>query len=169
MNGLVNVQQLQTNRTWEQCIEQYTQRSLTLLDDRLMATSGYAELKDRKYQSRGGTSFRNRYLAGLWEVDLMNHMLWISKVKPPPPRPTFYRAPTWSWTSIDGPIEYVSDDRKGYKDFTIKLVSASLSTNPLNPFGTLLPVPAQLSTFEGLPQGCTWNRDPVQRHSFSST
>jgi hypothetical protein len=169
MNGPVKVQQLQTNRTWEQCIEQYTHRSLTFPDDRLMAISGYAKLKHREYQLRGGTSSLNRYLAGLWEVYLVDHMLWIFKIKPPPSRPTFYRSPTWSWAPINGPIEYVSDDRKGYKGFTIKLIFVSLSTNPLNPFGTLLQSPAQLFTSEGLPQGCTWDRDPVQRCAFTST
>jgi hypothetical protein len=138
MNGPVKVQHFQTNKSWEQCIEQYTQRVLTFPDDRLIAISGYAKFKDREYQSRGGTSRLNRYLAGLWEVDLVDHMNWISKARPPPPRPTFYRAPTWSWASIDGPVGYVTDGRKGYKDSTIKLVSVSLSTNPLNPFGTLL-------------------------------
>ena len=149
MNGPVNVQQLQINRTWEQCIEQYTQRSLTFPNDRLVAISGYVKLKHRENQLRRGTSTLNRYIAGLWEVDLVDHMLWISKIKPPPPRPTFYRAPTWSWASIDGPIEYVSNERKGDKDFTIKLVSVSLSTNPLNPFGTLLQSPPSYLHLKG--------------------
>jgi hypothetical protein len=149
MNGPVNVQQLQINRAWEQCIEQYTQRSLIFPNDRLIAISGYAKLKHRENQLRGGTRTLNSYLVGFWEVDLVDHMLWISKIKPPPPRPTFCRAPTWSWASIDGPIEYVSDERKGNQDFTIKLVSVSLSTNPLNLFGTLLQSPPSYLHLKG--------------------
>jgi len=137
-NGPLNVQPLQAQKPWVDCVVQYTKCELTFQDDRLMAISAYAKSKHKEYQAQGS---ENKYLAGLWQSGLVDHLLWISKVKPPPPRPTNYRAPTWSWASINGPVEFVPAERKGTRHCAIELLSASMATNPLNPFGTLEKMP----------------------------
>jgi hypothetical protein len=84
---------------------------MTVDNGRLVAVAGYVE-----FEAQG---IVNRYLTGLWEKNLVDHLLWISKVKPPLPRPTSYRAPTWSWASINGPVEFVTEERKGIVRCTV--------------------------------------------------
>ncbi|KAF5870555.1 putative heterokaryon incompatibility protein [Botrytis fragariae] len=45
---------------------------------------------------------RSRYLAGLWEVDLVFQLAWWSRRDGFPS--TMYQAPSWSWASIDGQV-----------------------------------------------------------------
>ncbi|PMD47876.1 HET-domain-containing protein [Hyaloscypha variabilis F] len=133
-DGPVNTEQIKVFNTWEEVVVEYTKRIMTFEDDRLMALAGYAKAKQNELDAKG---IPNRYLGGLWEADLVDQLLWISKVKPPPPRPKSYRAPTWSWASINGPVEFVAADRKGSPLGYLDLISVSLSTNPVNSFGTL--------------------------------
>jgi hypothetical protein len=50
------------------------------------------------------------YLAGMWKIGLPRELLWVTKPSapgsPPPRRSPVYRAPSWSWASIDGEIGY---------------------------------------------------------------
>lgn len=41
----------------------------------------------------------NTYLAGIWKADVFNQLQWYAAV--PGTRPLAYRAPSWSWASID--------------------------------------------------------------------
>jgi hypothetical protein len=47
----------------------------------------------------------SRYLAGLWEYQLLPQLLWrsVGEAK----RTTTYQAPTWSWASRPGEVEFV--------------------------------------------------------------
>jgi len=85
---------------------------------------------------------KNRYPAGLWESDLVDHVLWIPKPINYAPWLGSYHAPTWSWASINGPGEFLEQDRKGSIVRTIAVLPASLSTSPHNPFGTSEASPA---------------------------
>lgn len=82
------------NRTATYC----TGRNLTVASDKLTALSGLAnDMKARLRQLKPGP---HRYLAGLWEERLMDTLLW--SVRGPGKRPSEYRAPSWSWASLDG-------------------------------------------------------------------
>ncbi|KAE9376143.1 HET-domain-containing protein [Stipitochalara longipes BDJ] len=98
--------------SWEDIIIDYSKRQLTYDSDKLPAISGIA---DKLQRDIGG-----RYLAGIWETDLCG-LLWYCGNKPirckldsiPPPKsqipvrsPKTYRAPTWSWASLDEPVSY---------------------------------------------------------------
>ncbi|KAF8172100.1 heterokaryon incompatibility protein-domain-containing protein [Pholiota molesta] len=55
-------------------------------------------------------NFQDQYIAGLWKRSLLSDLLW--QVWPPMgpdeahlPRPEPYRAPTWSWASVDGKLD----------------------------------------------------------------
>lgn len=145
IDGPLKVPHKQTSRSWKESVTAYTKCSLTFENDRLMALSGFARSKDKEYQTRG---IDNQYLAGLWRKNLVDHLLWVSTVKPPPVRPKNYRAPTWSWASINGPVEYVPDERKG-EHSQFELQAVSITTNPLNPFGTLLASPQSFIQIKG--------------------
>ncbi|KAI0453404.1 hypothetical protein F5B21DRAFT_479225 [Xylaria acuta] len=43
---------------------------------------------------------KSRYLAGLWEHTLIEDLLWY-RAGDPKPRPQDFRAPTWSWASVN--------------------------------------------------------------------
>ena len=80
---------------WGQLIWGYTNLALTYDTDKLPAISGVA----RQFQK----TMKCRYLAGLWEDNLLAQLLWSSTYQGLT-RPTGYRAPSWSWAAFNGPI-----------------------------------------------------------------
>jgi len=76
--------------------QSYSRRKLTLADDKLTAISGIARAFGRHFQSS--------YLAGLWRLDLEWGLSWRRRGSVS--RPTRYRAPSFSWASLDCPVEW---------------------------------------------------------------
>ena len=85
---------------WGQMILTYTSLKLTDPWDKLWAICGVAQ----EYQK----ITKSRYVAGMWEDTLLSQLLWRADyfVK----RPRKYRAPTWSWASVDGAIQPSSSE-----------------------------------------------------------
>ena len=84
--------------TWYTFIQDYTESSLTNMSDRLTALQGLA--------SQIASVTDRRYCAGLWiDQTLPLSLLWNAS-SPKMQRSDEYRAPTWSWDSIDGPIQF---------------------------------------------------------------
>lgn len=81
---------------WRDLVREYTSRNLTEDRDRLLAISGIATAL--------GIGRNNTYLGGLWLEDLPLDLLW-EVTSPLQPRPREYRAPSWSWASVDGTVE----------------------------------------------------------------
>ncbi|KAF2814816.1 uncharacterized protein BDZ99DRAFT_352758, partial [Mytilinidion resinicola] len=83
-------------RRWAVIVAEFSGRDLTYAADKLPALSGLA------------SSFNNilgdQYLAGLWQSDLHRSLLWFrdtfhtGKLS----RPSEYRAPSFTWASVDG-------------------------------------------------------------------
>lgn len=88
-------ERLQDLSVWDQLIWDYTRRNLSKLEDRLLAISGIAS----KLAEKSGAS----YIAGMWRHHLPRGLLWevSSSLEP---RPSPYRAPSWSWASVNGRI-----------------------------------------------------------------
>ena len=90
---------------WKALLREYSRTSVTQPADRLVAFAGVAERFSEVFPGV-------RYYAGLWEDRLVEHLHWFVETKHPPvlpapaPRPAAYRAPTWSWASVDGGIEF---------------------------------------------------------------
>jgi hypothetical protein len=80
---------------WQQTIRRYSQLSLTRPTDKLPALSGLAK---RMQASRG-----DQYLAGMWKSTLAEDLAWRVK-KPYYKRTEPWRAPSWSWASVDGAV-----------------------------------------------------------------
>ncbi|PMD26414.1 HET-domain-containing protein [Hyaloscypha hepaticicola] len=91
----------QRNR-WFQLIEDYSSRHLTKEMDRLPALAGLAD--DFAQMHQDGDC---EYLAGIWSSHLPSALLWNS-VASRPRRPQAYRAPSWSWASLEGASSYDS-------------------------------------------------------------
>lgn len=87
------------NNLWRIVVKEYTKRHLTFPDDKLPALAGVAA----EIASLSG----QKYLAGLWNDDLIHSLLWcLDFATLPLPRPARYRAPSWSWASIDSPVTW---------------------------------------------------------------
>ncbi|KAH7180043.1 heterokaryon incompatibility protein-domain-containing protein [Fusarium flagelliforme] len=91
---------------WKQVVSLYSQRKLTVKSDKLPAIAGIAE-----YFSNiaAPTSIDNRYLAGLWRNNIIFDLCWGLDIrKGYQRREGQYRAPTWSWASLDSVIWFHS-------------------------------------------------------------
>lgn len=88
---------------WRDVVHAYTELNLSHAKDKLPALSGIA----KKFI---GLRPQDRYLAGLWEFSFVQDLLWHassygSSEKGLQPRPEKWRAPTWSWASVDSTVE----------------------------------------------------------------
>jgi hypothetical protein len=88
---------------WHLIVEDYTCRNLTDERDKLPALSGLATVY---YQAT-----KKDYLAGLWRQSLIEDLLWrrdqVSYGKSGKSGvPSKYRAPSWSWASLDFNISF---------------------------------------------------------------
>ena len=87
--------------TWSSIVSRYSVTGLTKGEDKLVAISGIAK--------RMQSLLDDEYLAGLWRKDLPCQLLWwVSDHDPAYPLPRTrsrpYRAPSWSWASVDGAV-----------------------------------------------------------------
>lgn len=81
-------------RYWNDLMLDYCNRKMSHACDRLLALSAIAA--DFQEQEP-----KNRYLAGLWKEHLPGSLFWFFYGTGESRRPPNYRAPSWSWASID--------------------------------------------------------------------
>lgn len=123
-------------KAWREIIAQYTSCQLSHESDKLVAASGMAKAFGRHLaQQQYGLDEKEEeeeeeYLAGLWRGRLIYELLWnrarwyrndtgdrnvrygVSKDRlTTTRRHKEYRAPSWSWASIDGPVEWANQKR----------------------------------------------------------
>lgn len=103
---------------WARVVEMYSRMNLTKEKDKLIALSGIAQLMSTNILCSKGVPAR--YVAGLWYNYLESQLLW--RVEPifirhnqtfhqPAGRPEGFRAPSFSWASVDA--QYGIDDQPG--------------------------------------------------------
>jgi hypothetical protein len=105
---------------WNEIVETYSQASLTVSGDKLAALSGLAK--------RFRVILRDDYVVGMWRKHMESALLWYTNDYEdldgtPSSRPATYRAPTWSWTSIDG---FLVTDEPTSMQFLIKVENFAL-------------------------------------------
>ena len=92
----------QLHSMWSALVGMYAGCALTRPEDKLVALSGLAKRFAEALPS-------DEYLAGLWKGNLPHNLMW-SVVSPErrggmlPVRPDRYRAPSWSWASVDAAL-----------------------------------------------------------------
>jgi hypothetical protein len=81
---------------WKNVLEMYCRRPLSRLEDKLPALSNLART----------LSHNDSYTAGLWHSRLISELIWQATgfAKSRTSESAVYRAPSWSWASIDGPF-----------------------------------------------------------------
>ncbi|KAF5641347.1 hypothetical protein F25303_6877 [Fusarium sp. NRRL 25303] len=101
---------------WHTLLQEYMSRSLTFESDRLVAFAGIASF----YQTHAKIK-ANSYLAGIWRHVLLQDLLWTisegRKVSPP----QNYRAPSWSWASVEPAPDTKKKFLIGSQEINIKL------------------------------------------------
>ncbi|TKA76353.1 hypothetical protein B0A55_03734 [Friedmanniomyces simplex] len=86
------------HQEWERNVEKYSRCALTYEGDRMIAISGIAS----NFQAR----LHDDYVAGLWRSQLPAQLMWQTTGLGPTRKPGAYRAPSWSWASIEGPVVF---------------------------------------------------------------
>ena len=137
---------------WHSFVRAYSRLSLTFPSDRLPALSGLAKaMRERREQNKIPTG---RYLAGLWEGTLFNDMAWsvgkelarwrkagnatqpgrgASTVQAASkPRLEEYVAPSWSWASVQDPVEYAPF---GYSTYFPEILETQTELKDKDPTG----------------------------------
>lgn len=112
--------------TWYNIVGDYSSCQLTFAKDKLPALSGMA--------SRFHSITKDDYLAGHWRIDLVQSLFWFSG--PGASRVKAYRAPTWSWASIDGVLllhTFYEIDREDVP--LMELLDVRVQVVGENPFG----------------------------------
>lgn len=92
---------------WELVVKDYSERNLSVPEDKLPAVSGLAAIM--------GSWLHDDYLAGLWRKELLKGLCWFptrAGDRPAlrygewPPRPVDIELPTWTWAAYDGAIGF---------------------------------------------------------------
>ncbi|RYO97529.1 hypothetical protein DL765_011130 [Monosporascus sp. GIB2] len=103
----------ETNRkdfsyAWHLLVDMYTSLELTYPSDRIVAFSGVAST----IQEATGLT----YIAGIWKELLPHELMWSRErvydknEGRPTWRPSPWRAPSWSWASLEGPVTHILGD-----------------------------------------------------------
>lgn len=88
----------QVFQVWYHTVQEYTRRELTLPSDKLPAIAGMAKAV---HDITG-----DLYLAGLWKSNLAYELMWSSNPPTKFATPSVWRAPSWSWASIDNGVSF---------------------------------------------------------------
>ncbi|KAK7752392.1 hypothetical protein SLS62_005730 [Diatrype stigma] len=83
---------------WYSIVQDYAGLDLGVPGDKLVAISAIAKEARAQFARLGAPS--SEYLAGIWKHSLPEGLLW--NLRDSGRRPSSYRAPSWSWASVDG-------------------------------------------------------------------
>ncbi|KAF2182126.1 HET-domain-containing protein, partial [Zopfia rhizophila CBS 207.26] len=127
------------NGGWLSLVENYSQRELTVAQDKLSAIAGIARILGERTQ--------DRYFAGLWAAHFYEDLCWRvyaqdenysgttpvkGKILGKAVRPSDYRAPSWSWASLDAPIRFVA---MAYSLLVARVVKCEITPSGMDPYG----------------------------------
>ena len=138
----------EVNDSWWDVCEEYSRCALTQPGDKLIALAGLAKCF--------GRVIKGTYVAGMWRRDLVQGLLWYVVPGHQGRRPLEYRAPTFSWASIDGRISRKDGPGKDSESpFKVIDVYLKLQDGPYGPLckGTLLRLQGRMWRFRLLSLG----------------
>lgn len=112
---------------WARIVEHYSRCDLTIASDKLVALSGLADL----FQALTG----QEYIVGAWKSRLSESLDW-RVYEPRAKTSSDYRAPSWSWASIDGPVVQCGISRGSV--LLITVLDVQISRSNINLLGSVL-------------------------------
>ncbi|KAJ9657442.1 hypothetical protein H2198_004317 [Neophaeococcomyces mojaviensis] len=121
--------QKQKNQCWLDILAGYSARSLTFESDRLPALSGIVQ--------QVATPERGRYLAGMWESDLPQSLLWYPPMMRRELRKHVVRSPgvpTWAWPAVGMEIAPHIEKHKEVRTVA-EVLEVQCSPKTADPFG----------------------------------
>ncbi|KAB8303261.1 hypothetical protein EYC80_004704 [Monilinia laxa] len=143
-----------TSYSWSQIVTNYSPRKLTMAEDKLPALSGIA----REFYKIAPS----KYLAGLWQEEFLSQLLWSTVRRNV--KPTKYRAPSWSWASIDGSV--ISGSSRLAGTFVLEVQHVSTELEGSDPMGRVKG--GSLTARGFIRTGMITNSIPNQRHTSIS-
>jgi hypothetical protein len=114
---------------WRDIVREYSRRKLTFAQDKLPALAGVAS----KLAEKTGYT----YVAGLWLEDLVpTGLLWFRDFATTPLTRPQYRAPSWSWASIDSHVAWSKSLPEGNVRAKVDIIQCEiLLDSKISPFG----------------------------------
>lgn len=124
---------------WIGLVQDYSRRKFTVPLDKLPALSGLARIVAERTN--------DRYFAGLWASHIYEDLFWRVYVQEETfidsvplkgevigeaRKPAEYRAPSWSWASIDAPVRFIT---LAYKDLVARVVKCETTPSGIDPYG----------------------------------
>jgi hypothetical protein len=110
---------------WPTLIEMYSECHLTISSDKLVAVSGLA----RNLQSQT----KEQYVAGLWREELELQLCWGVSFERYTQTALPYRAPSWSWVSVDSQIKFPKSEKYGPGYLNIKILQIRITPSGPHP------------------------------------
>lgn len=123
---------------WYRLVRQYSRRSLSRSSDKLPAISALAALFT--------TTTGCHYIAGLWAQDSQG-LLWLKDRSQShagtyhsyPREPEHYRAPSWSWAAVEGPVVFAwYDEERTFSANDATITHQSVEPQGSSKFGAVL-------------------------------
>ncbi|KAH7410562.1 heterokaryon incompatibility protein-domain-containing protein [Cadophora sp. MPI-SDFR-AT-0126] len=119
---------------WLCIVTDYSARSLSHPSDKLVAIASLASRFAAIYKRTP-----EQYLAGLWKSTILDDLLWahsaiLNGQKQPRGRPLEFRAPSWSWASVDGNVRWPAS-ASVLGSFDAELVDSCIERVSGQPFG----------------------------------
>ncbi|KAK3381113.1 heterokaryon incompatibility protein-domain-containing protein [Podospora didyma] len=119
---------------WGKWVEAYSRLALTEPSDRLPALSGLAKFFSRQHRDVLG-----EYLAGIWTGQFPHTLYWfVSSGTKLRPRPASYRAPSWSWASVNNNVVVTTELKLGPETSLINVLEAACTPKGLDSFGEII-------------------------------
>lgn len=89
---------------WYEMVKEYARRHISKESDRLPALTGLAMWV---FPPNDYNRHDNKYMAGIWQKGLIEGLLWCrADGEDTLSNPVAYRAPSWSWASVNGAINF---------------------------------------------------------------
>jgi Heterokaryon incompatibility protein (HET) len=140
---------------WGYLVANYANLHLTVRTDTLPALSGIA--------TRYARVLNDTYYAGLWRKDLLRFLAWFTAhpEEDVVRRHSEYRAPTWSWASIDTFVNWEQSNAK--MDVLIPTEVLHCQIEPVHPMAPFEEVRAGVLELRGLVRDLDWDGDSELR------
>ncbi|KAI1088672.1 HET-domain-containing protein [Rostrohypoxylon terebratum] len=115
---------------WKLFLAEYCNRALTVPTDKLPAVQSVAAEITRV------TGFEYLPYAGMWLHNLRNELLWFISPVADKSRPPQWRAPSWSWASVDGSLLFWQYSIRNAESSSPESLLHTLSKTPFEVLAT---------------------------------
>jgi len=120
--------------TWRRIVEEYSKRSLSRAEDKLIALSGLA----KAFADCQAIDPRSSYLAGLWKNSIVQDMLWCTLDPVVRREDQKYVVPSWSWASATGQVAYFFAEYQFRFEELAEIQQASCVHSSFDPTGAVV-------------------------------